>query len=90
MVDNLIKQKPFATAKPRSEWRRCKRRVHGRVVHDVQTGPEPADTELFVLELRADGLHVRRKRGWRSKEKVWKFESLANGVAPGQAQMKLL
>lgn len=84
------KARPFATAKPRSEWKKCFKRVHGRIVADVQTGPEPKDTELFIFELKSDGLRVRKKRGWKSKAKLWKFESLVNGVATVGGQMKLL
>ena len=45
--------------------------------------------ELFVFEMTSAGLTVRRKRGRKSGAKVWTFQSLANGVAPG-GQMKLL
>jgi hypothetical protein len=89
-VKDEPKKNPFATSKPRSEWKRPAKRCRGRLLHDVQVGPNPSDTALFVFELKSDGLHVRRKGGWKSRAKVWKFESLANGVAPGQAQMKLL
>ena len=78
---------PFVTTKPRSTWRKPKKRLRGKVLADVQVDGE---AKLYSFELRSDGLHVRPKHGWRSREKVWKFESLANGVAPGQAQMKLI
>jgi hypothetical protein len=83
-------KKPFSTTKPRSEWRKCFKRVRGRVLKDLQVGKEPGDTKIFIFELRSDGLHVRMKHSPRRCEKVWKFESLANGVALGQVQMKLL
>ncbi len=86
------KKKPFATTKPRSEWRRTKRRVRGRVVEEVNVGAGKdgeAKYDLFVFELTSAGLTVRRKRQRRSGAKVWTFQSLANGVAPG-GQMKLL
>jgi len=85
---------PFANAKPRSQWRRpTKKRIRGRVVTDVLVGVDAAgkeDWRLFAFELRSDGLHVRPKGGWKKNEKVWKFDSLANGVGARGGQMKLI
>ena len=81
-------KKPFATTKPRSHWRKPKRRVRGRVLHDVQVGANPEDTAIFVYELKSDGLHVRQKH--KRKEKLWTFDNLANGVGVRGGQMTLI
>lgn len=85
------KRNPFATAKPRSEWKRPKRRVRGRVKFDVCVGVDKAGQEvykLFTASLTSDGLRVHRERARKSSDRVWPLVALANGVN-AQAQMEM-
>jgi len=88
-MNKTAKRKPFATIKPRDQWRRPADRVRGRVVKAVDVGsPAVSPTahepvlKLHVFELRRDGLHVRRRGGRRKGETVLSFERLANWHKP--------
>ena len=56
------------------------RKVFGRVKLAVNISHDPAapDVKSFIFELRADGLHVRRKHTKCSGEAVLRFAALAN------------
>ena len=59
--------------------------MRGRITHVAKAGVNEAAT--FIIELRADGLRVRKKHSRRIK--VWPLDSLINGVITGQMDLFL-
>lgn len=54
-------------------------RVRGRLIHTIQSKD---GVETFTIELRQDGLRVRKKHTRRVK--TWPLDSLVNGIVTGQ------